>query len=340
MAVPDARRARAHDRRAGRRAACPRPFAITQGALDLGGSGRRHPRPQGPLRARGCTRPQQSRARAHARTARACAADTRGLDGASDHAVAYTTSAIPGWTIVIDRPRSALFADARRGFFLELALVAAAVAIVLFLIALHRCCAAAARPSGSAREPASGASSAASSAAHRSAARSPTVSSPGSPMRFRKRSASSRWRTQDHHGLTLSASAEGAFPSTAAAREIVVEQAATLAYDSRRRDRDRQGAGPARDAARRPPGAARSRALVLRDAARQPRRQPAGRALPAVRAHASARRERAGAGRLVRGAGRAGARPHHGVRARARGRGAPAAQPALGAAARRSRASS
>ena len=36
----------------------------------------------------------------------------------------------------------------------------------------------------------------------------------------------------DHHGLTLSASAEGAFPSTAAAREIVVEQAATLAYDS------------------------------------------------------------------------------------------------------------
>ena len=43
---------------------------------------------------------------------------------------------IPGWSVVIDRPRSVLFAGARRGLFLELALVAAATAIVLFLMGL------------------------------------------------------------------------------------------------------------------------------------------------------------------------------------------------------------
>ena len=40
---------------------------------------------------------------------------------------------------------------------------------------------------------------------------------------------------EDHHGLALSASADGAFPSTADARELVVAQAATLALRQRAR---------------------------------------------------------------------------------------------------------
>ncbi len=38
--------------------------------------------------------------------------------------------------------------------------------------------------------------------------------------------------TADHGGLELSASADGAFPASAAARDLVVRQAATLAYES------------------------------------------------------------------------------------------------------------
>ena len=63
-------------------------------------------------------------------------ADTRGLDGAPHHAVTYSTSHIAGWTVVIDRPRSELFADARRALLLELALVAAVASLVLFQIGL------------------------------------------------------------------------------------------------------------------------------------------------------------------------------------------------------------
>ena len=55
--------------------------------------------------------------------ARASSPIRAGSTARTSHALAYTTSAIPGWTIVIDQPRAVLFADARRGLFLELALV-------------------------------------------------------------------------------------------------------------------------------------------------------------------------------------------------------------------------
>jgi serine phosphatase RsbU (regulator of sigma subunit)/anti-sigma regulatory factor (Ser/Thr protein kinase) len=60
--------------------------------------------------------------------------DSRGLDGRDGHVVAYATASIPGWTIVIDRPRSEIFAAAGRGLLLELALIAAAAAVVFCLI--------------------------------------------------------------------------------------------------------------------------------------------------------------------------------------------------------------
>ena len=133
---------------------------------------------------------------------------------------------------MIDRPRSVLFADARRGLFLELALVAAAASIVLFLIGLIllRGRREAERERTRARQ-------------RRELSRILGSASLGSEVSDglvagladafpgalcivaleapRTTTASSSRR-----------SADGAFPSSAAARDIVVAQAATLAYDS------------------------------------------------------------------------------------------------------------
>lgn len=61
--------------------------------------------------------------------------DTRGLDGQSGHVVASAPSRIPGWQTVIDRPRSAVFAAARRSLALELISIAAATLIAVALMA-------------------------------------------------------------------------------------------------------------------------------------------------------------------------------------------------------------
>ena len=50
----------------------------------------------------------------------------RGLDDGPDHLVAFATAQVPGWTIAIDRPRADVFAAARHGLLLALALLAAA----------------------------------------------------------------------------------------------------------------------------------------------------------------------------------------------------------------------
>lgn len=67
-------------------------------------------------------------------------ADTRGLDGSPDHVVAYATSPVPAWTVVLDQPASTVYAAALRDLRIELALVAAAVALILALMvwAVHR----------------------------------------------------------------------------------------------------------------------------------------------------------------------------------------------------------
>jgi serine phosphatase RsbU (regulator of sigma subunit)/anti-sigma regulatory factor (Ser/Thr protein kinase) len=53
-----------------------------------------------------------------------------GLDDGSDHLVVFATAQIPGWTIAIDRPRPDVFAAARHGLVLALALLASAAAAV------------------------------------------------------------------------------------------------------------------------------------------------------------------------------------------------------------------
>ena len=60
--------------------------------------------------------------------------DARGLDDSSGRVVAYANSTAPGWTTVIDRPASRVFAPARKGLFLELVVIGAAAFAVLCII--------------------------------------------------------------------------------------------------------------------------------------------------------------------------------------------------------------
>jgi serine phosphatase RsbU (regulator of sigma subunit)/anti-sigma regulatory factor (Ser/Thr protein kinase) len=207
-----------------------RPFAITASALNLGGSGVAVLDRRGRSILSGSAFPRNAEL---ARSLRGTGIlpDTRGLDGEPHHAVAYTSSAIPGWTIVIDQPLSVLFADARHGFFLELALVAAAASIVLFLIGfiLLRGRRAAERERQRTRQ-------------RRDLSRILGSASLGSEVSsglvdgladaFPGALCIVALETEDHHGLALSAVVDGAFPSSVAARELVVSQAATLAYDT------------------------------------------------------------------------------------------------------------
>ncbi len=60
--------------------------------------------------------------------------DVRGLDGSGGRVVAYSNSKAAAWTTVIDRPASTVFAPARRGLALELAVIGSAVLAVLCII--------------------------------------------------------------------------------------------------------------------------------------------------------------------------------------------------------------
>ena len=61
--------------------------------------------------------------------------DTTGLNGHSGHVLAYARSSIPQWTIVLDRPRSEIFATARRSFLVEGGVIAAITLVGLILLA-------------------------------------------------------------------------------------------------------------------------------------------------------------------------------------------------------------
>ena len=60
--------------------------------------------------------------------------DTRGLDGSSGHVVIWASSPTAGWSIVIDRTGSSVFAAARRALILDLALIGGLAVIVLALL--------------------------------------------------------------------------------------------------------------------------------------------------------------------------------------------------------------
>lgn len=60
--------------------------------------------------------------------------DTRGLDGRTGHLVGYAVSRVPGWVAVIDRPRTEVFAAARRGLAIDLSFTGLGALVILGLL--------------------------------------------------------------------------------------------------------------------------------------------------------------------------------------------------------------
>ncbi len=207
-----------------------RPFAITKGSLDLGGPGVVVLDRDGRSVLGGTPDPSNARLVTSLRGSGSLP-DTPGLDGSDGHAIAFTTSAIPDWTIVVDQPRAILFADARRGLFLELALVAAVASIVLFLIGflLLRGRREAERERTRARQRRD-LSLVLGSASLGSEVSDGLVA--GLAEAFPGALCVVALDAEGHHGLELTASAEGAFPSSADALDLVARQGATLAFES------------------------------------------------------------------------------------------------------------
>jgi len=76
-------------------------------------------------------RPTNATLLARIKTSDGVLTDVRGLDGSSGRVVAYANSTVPGWTTVIDRPASTVFAPAREGLVLELVVIGGAALAVL-----------------------------------------------------------------------------------------------------------------------------------------------------------------------------------------------------------------
>jgi serine phosphatase RsbU (regulator of sigma subunit) len=61
--------------------------------------------------------------------------DVPGLDGRPGHVVAFAQSKVPQWRVILDRPRSEIFGDARRNLWIELAITSGAALLGLVLLA-------------------------------------------------------------------------------------------------------------------------------------------------------------------------------------------------------------
>jgi serine phosphatase RsbU (regulator of sigma subunit) len=68
--------------------------------------------------------------------------DVPGLDGKTGHVVAFARSPTPQWTVILDRPRSEIFGDARRNLWIELAITIGAslfgLALLIWILARDR----------------------------------------------------------------------------------------------------------------------------------------------------------------------------------------------------------
>ena len=60
--------------------------------------------------------------------------DTEGLDGESGHVLAFARAKVPGWTVILDRSRSDIFAAARRTLVLEILLLGGVALLDLILL--------------------------------------------------------------------------------------------------------------------------------------------------------------------------------------------------------------
>jgi serine phosphatase RsbU (regulator of sigma subunit)/anti-sigma regulatory factor (Ser/Thr protein kinase) len=206
-------------------------FQVSGGSPDLGFTGLAVLDRRGRAVLAGFTQPRNTRLQQQLRQSQVgLLSGVRGLDGGDDHLVAYATAQIPGWTIVIDRPRSSIFAAARRGLVLELALIATAAAIVFCLIGwvLLRARSEAERQSARARQRgelahALGAASFAAEVSRGLAA--------GLATAFPDAVAIVALEAEDRLGLELAA-AEGTGLANALARHLITAEAGTRAYES------------------------------------------------------------------------------------------------------------
>ena len=69
-----------------------------------------------------------------ARSGSGVLARTTGIEQQGNDVVAFATSSLPGWVTLIDRPRSTVFAAARKSLVLELASMAAGVLLILLTL--------------------------------------------------------------------------------------------------------------------------------------------------------------------------------------------------------------
>jgi serine phosphatase RsbU (regulator of sigma subunit)/anti-sigma regulatory factor (Ser/Thr protein kinase) len=206
-------------------------FQITDGTLDLGYTGLAVLDRQGRTVLAGFARPRNVALQQRLRASQVgLLSDVRGLDGDDGHLVAYATAQIPGWTIVIDRPRSSIFAAAWRGLMLELALIATAAVVVFALIGwvLLRARREAERQSAAARQRGELAHALGSASFATEVSRG-LVS--GLASSFPDARAVVALEAEDHLGLELVA-AEGAVLANALAVDLVTAGAATRAYES------------------------------------------------------------------------------------------------------------
>ena len=209
------------------------PKGNSKASLDLGFAGLTILDRNGQLVLAGLRHPKNSPLVAQlARQQAGVLSNSKGLDGSPGHVVAFATSQIPAWTVAIDRPSSAVFAAARRALLLNFALIAAGGLLGLGLIGwiLVRARREAAKENRRSHEwgkltRALGAASVTNEVADALLGSLATAFPSACPM--------VALEVDDGLGLRLAGSSDNPLEPILAANELVLVQAAELAYASR-----------------------------------------------------------------------------------------------------------
>ena len=113
----------------------PPTSASNQRTIDLGYNGLKILDRENQLVLSGFAHPKSLRALEHfGKATSGVRADTTGLDGKPGHVVAFAFSPGPQWKVILDQPRSAIFGNARRSLWIELAITLGAALLGLVLL--------------------------------------------------------------------------------------------------------------------------------------------------------------------------------------------------------------
>ncbi len=112
-----------------------KPSNPSQASLDLGFEGLAIIDRKGQSLLAGFVHPERfDEGKRFGKAASGVVADTNGLDGESGHVLAFARAKVPGWTVILDRPRSEVFAAARRTLVLEILLLGGVALLDLILL--------------------------------------------------------------------------------------------------------------------------------------------------------------------------------------------------------------